>query len=119
MNCSFFLPRLHVFFLSRPLFSTFTSLFIHMQFFSLSATFSKPGLYYQSVNFYCILQWTAGWPFKKRILNGCAFFAAILIFVFFSSGLSLCFSRLSSCIAFADRFFLGEPAVLRHSRRSR
>ena len=64
----FFLPRLLFFFFSLATpFSNFISLFIHTQFFSPSATFSKPALYYQSANFYCILQWTAaGWPFKKE-----------------------------------------------------
>ena len=41
----------------------------------------------------------------KRLLSGFFFFlAAILIFVFFSIELSLCFTRLSSSIAFGYRF---------------
>ena len=102
----FFLLRIIFFFsdfLSWPLFSTATSLFIHAQFFSPSATFSKPAPYPQSANFYCVLWWTARWPFKKDY-SVVFFLAAILIFVFFSIELSLCFTRLSSSIAFGDRF---------------
>ena len=71
-----------IFFLSRPLFSISTSLFIHAQFFSPSATFSKPAPYSQSANFYCIFCWTARWPLKKTTLWLC-FFAVILICVSF------------------------------------
>ena len=77
----FFLLRL-CFFLSRPLFSISTSLFIHAQFFSPSATFSKPAPYSQSANFYCIFWWTARWPLKKTTLWLC-FSAVILICVSF------------------------------------
>ena len=99
----FFSSATLVFFLSWPLFSTATSLFIHAQFFSPSATFSKPAPYPQSANFYCVLWWTARWPFKKDY-SVVFFLAAILIFVLFSIELSLCFTRLSSSIAFGDRF---------------
>ena len=112
----FFLLRLCFFFLSRPLFSISTSLFIQAQFFSPSATFSKPAPYSQSANFYCIFCWTARWPFKKTTLWLC-FSAVILTFVFLSIGLSLGFTRLSSSIAFADRF-AGWARNLKHSRRS-
>ena len=100
----FFSSATLVFFLSWPLFSTATSLFIHAQFFSPSATFSKPAPYPQSTNFYCVLWWTARWPFKKTAQWFFFFLAAILIFVFFSIELSLCFTRLSSSIAFGYRF---------------
>ena len=91
------------FFLSRPLCSTATSfLSLHNQ--HTSATFSKPAPYPQSANFYCVLWWTARWPFKKDYSVVLFFLAAILIFVFFSIGLSLCFTRSASSIAFTDRF---------------
>ena len=99
----FFFLRLCFFFPSQPLFSISTSLFIHARFFSPSATFSKPAPYSQSANFYCIFCWTARWSLKKTTLWLC-FSAVILTFVFLSIGLSLCFTRLSSSIAFADRF---------------
>ena len=98
---SFFLLRIIFFFcdfgffLLRPLFSTATSfLSLHNQ--HTSATFSKPAPYPQSANFYCVLWWTARWPFKKDYSVVLFFLAAILIFVFFSIGLSLCFTRSAS-----------------------
>ena len=99
----FFLLRLWFFFFRDFFFRLLLLFFIHAQSFSPSATFSKPAPYPQSANFYCVLWWTARWPFKKDY-SVVFFLAAILIFVFFSIELSLCFTRLSSSIAFGDRF---------------
>ena len=107
-----------VFFLFLFFFSTAIPFFIHAQFFSPSATFAKPAPYPQSANFYCVLWWTARWPFKKDY-SVVFFLAAILIFVFFSIELlNIVFYQ----IIFQHRMvtaLLGEPAILRHSRRSR
>ena len=111
----FFLLRL-CFFLSRPLFSISTSLFIHAQFFSPSATFSKPAPYSQSANFYCIFWWTARWPLKKTTLWLC-FSAVILICVSFPLD---CHCVLPDYLPAMHLLtaLLGELAILRHSRRS-
>ena len=102
-STNYFLLLRLCFFLSRPLFSISTSLLIHAQFFSPSATFSKPAPYSQSANFYCIFCWTARWSLKKTTLWLC-FFRSHIDLCFLSIGLSLCFTWLSSSIAFADRF---------------
>ena len=116
----FFLLRIIFFFsdfLSWPLFSTATSLFIHAQFFSPSATFSKPAPYPQSANFYCVLWWTARWPFKKDYS---------VVFFLQPSWFLFSFPLNSHCVlpdylpaSHLVTALLGEPAILRHSRRSR
>ena len=112
----FFLLRLCFFFLSRPLFSISTFLFIHAQFFSPSATFSKPAPYSQSTNFYCIFCWTARWQLKKTTL-----------WLYFSAVILICVSFPLDCHCILPDYLpalhlltalLGELAILRHSRRS-
>ena len=114
-NC-FFLLRLCFFFLSRPLFSISTSLFIHAQFFSPSATFSKPAPYSQSTNFYCIFCWTARWPLKKTTLWLC-FSAVILICVSFPLDCHCVLPDYLPALHLLTAL-LGELAILRHSRRN-
>ena len=104
------------FFLSRPLFSISTSLFIHAQFFSPSATFSKPAPYSQSANFYCIFCWTARWPLKKTTQWLC-FSAVILICVSFPLDCHCVLPDYLPALHLLTAL-LGELAILRHSRRS-
>ena len=111
----FFLLRL-CFFLSRPLFSISTSLLIHAQFFSPSATFSKPAPYSQSANFYCIFCWTARWSLKKTTLWLC-FSAVILICVSFPLDCHCVLPNYLPALHLLTAL-LGELAILRHSRRS-
>ena len=108
-----------VFFLFLFFFSTATSLFIHTQFFSPSATFAKPAPYPQSANFYCVLWWTARWPFKKRLLSGFFFFFKQSSWFLFSFPLN-CHCVLPDYLPASHLVtaLLGEPAILRHSRRS-
>ena len=115
----FFLLRLWFFFFRDFFFRLLLLFFIHAQSFSPSATFSKPAPYPQSANFYCVLWWTARWPFKKD--------CSVFFFFFFSSHLDFCFLFHWTVIVLPDYLpashlltaLLGEPAILRHSRRSR
>ena len=112
------LPSATLFFFSfaTSLFNFYFPFFIHAQFFSPSATFSKPAPYSQSTNFYCIFCWTARWPLKMTTL-----------WLYFSAVILICVSFPLDCHCVLPDYLpelhlltalLGELAVLRHSRRS-